>query len=203
MSSERPPAGGDDGGSGSPMSQWRPVAPSGDEPPTALPKAVRYGGLGLLALLLVAAVLVGIALGGGFRAKEADPTSQAPALSLEPPVQVGDFVRGSLGSSEGPAPDHQRIVRADYSDGKNQLVLLLTFPESDVVDFLTAAGIEHPDGGVVTLLDGVSCGVSADTTLPACGKVVENTGILVVSLTDASEEDARARLDAFTDAVTA
>jgi hypothetical protein len=183
--------------------EWRPVAPSGSPPRRPLPPAVKYGGLALLALLLVAAVLIGIALGGGFTSPEPEPTKPpTPALSMEPPVQVGDFVRGSLTNSEGPAPDHQRIVRADYSDGSNKLVLLLTFPETDVADFLTAAGIEHPEGGVVDLLEGVSCGVSADTTRPACGKVVENTGILVVSITDADEEDVRTHLTDFTTALT-
>ena len=43
--------------------EWRPVAPSGGAPRRPLPPAVKYGGLGLLALLLVAAVLIGIALG--------------------------------------------------------------------------------------------------------------------------------------------
>ena len=183
--------------------EWRPVAPSGSPPRRPLPPAVKYGGLALLALLLVAAVLIGIALGGGFTSPEPEPTKPpTPALSMEPPVQVGDFVRGSLTNSEGPAPDHQRIVRADYSDGSNKLVLLLTFPETDVADFLTAAGIEHPEGGVVDLIEGVSCGVSADTTRPACGKVVENTGILVVSLTEADEQDVRTHLTDFTTALT-
>jgi hypothetical protein len=181
--------------------EWRPVAPSGSPPRRPLPPAVKYGGLALLALLLVAAVLIGIALGGGFTPQEPEPT-KPPALSMEPPVQVGDFVRGSLTNSEGPAPDHQRIVRADYSDGTDKLVLLLTFPETDVADFLTAAGIEHPEGGVVDLIEGVSCGVSADTTRPACGKVVENTGILVVSLTEADEQDVRTHLTDFTTALT-
>ena len=38
--------------------EWRPVAPSGGAPRRPLPPAVKYGGLGLLALLLVAAVLL-------------------------------------------------------------------------------------------------------------------------------------------------
>ncbi|MBK7822173.1 MAG: hypothetical protein IPJ61_14215 [Tessaracoccus sp.] len=182
--------------------EWRPVAPEGARK-APLPPAVKYGGLGLLALLIVAAVVIGIALGGGFTPEEPTPTpTPKPALLMDPPVQVGDFVRGELTTSEGPAPANQRIVRADYSDGTNKLVLLLTFPESDVADFLAAAGIEHPEGGVIELLEGVSCGVSADTTLPACGKVVDGTGILIVSLTDAEVGDVRERLNDFTTALT-
>lgn len=202
MNSEQSPTERDqpvDGESLPESREWRPVAPSeGARTKAPLPPAVKYGGLGFLVLLLVAAVLIGIALGGGFTPEEPEPTpTPQPALTMDPPVQVGDFVRGELSTSEGPAPAHQRIVRADYSDGTNKLVLLLTFPESDVADFLAAAGIEHPEGGVVELLEGVSCGVSADTTRPACGKVVDNTGILVVSLTDAEVQDVHTRLNDF------
>jgi hypothetical protein len=197
---ERPTAESESSPAAEEPREWRPVAPSAGATRRPLPPAVKYGGLALLALLLVAAVLIGIALGGGFTPKEPEPTKPpTPALSMEPPVQVGDFVRGDLATSEGPAPAHQRIVRADYSDGTNKLVLLLTFPETDVADFLAAAGVEHPEGGVVELLEGVSCGVSADTSRPACGKVVENTGILVVSLTDAEEQDVHTRLTEFAD----
>lgn len=182
--------------------EWRPVAPGEHRARTPLPPAVKWGGLGILALLLVGAVLAGIAMGGGFAPADSPSPTPTPALAMEPPVQVGDFVRGELTESQGPAPAQQRIVRADYSDGAAKLVLLLTFPEHDVADFLLAAGIERPEAGEVVGLDGVACGVSADTTRPACGKVVDNTGLLVVSLTDTGEAEVRELLSEFETSLT-
>lgn len=163
---------------------WTPVAHHGDHRPP-LPHAVKFGGLALLAVLLVLAVVAGIGLGGGFSPKTPEASaSPTPAFSMELPIQVGDFVRGDASASQGPAPENQEIVRADYSDGVNRVVVLLTFPERDIEQFLTDAGVDTSELQGEGAGDGIHCGRSEDTGRQACALVEDSTGLLVLSLTD-------------------
>lgn len=180
--------------------QWTAV--SREEPARPpLPASVKFGGLALLAVLLVAAVLGGIALGGGFRGSASSSPTPTPAFSMELPVQVGDFVRGDATASQGPAPQNQDIVRADYSDGTNRVVVLLTFPEPDVISFLKDAGIDTSQlTGQQTAGDGIHCGTSVDTGQEACALVDDSTGLLVLSLTE-NDEDVHSLVSQFHEAL--
>lgn len=217
MTTQPPPrADGDRGGEQPPdqaSAEWKPVdasAPAPHHPP--LPRAVKIGGLAGLGVLLVAAILLGVALGGGFGDPEHTPSASAsPALNMELPVQVGDYVRGDITTSQGPAPDNKRIARADYSDGEHSVVVLLTFPETDLPDFLSAAGVEtdqasqsaspSPSASVVLPPD-VLCGPSLDTGKQACGRIVDNTGLLVATVTEQDEQAVEKLLEEFQQAVT-
>lgn len=160
--------------------QWKEV--SAAHPP--LPRRVLYSGLGALVVLIILAIVAGIGLGGGFSGQKTG-SSEQPAFSMELPVQVGNFVRGTVTSSRGPAPADQRLERADYSDGTARIVVLLAFPQPDLSSFLKDAGIETTAIDDEPLrIDDIRCGTSIDTGRDACALVDGTTGLLVQSLTD-------------------
>ena len=185
-----------------PDQQWTAV--SREEPARPpLPSFVKFGGLALLAVMVIAAVLIGVALGGGFTPATPSPSaSPTPAYPLELPVQVGDLVRGDVTESQGPAPENQQIVRADYSDGTSRVVVLVTFPERTITQFLEDAGVAMNDtSGQVLVSDGIYCGTSADTGLEACGIVQDSTGLLVLPTTE-THQSAEDLVAAFDEALT-
>lgn len=198
---------------------WRAVESAvGPQPP--LPPAVKWGGLGLLALVIVGAILIGIGLGGGFgQGEPSATTSPTPELAMDPPIQVGEYVRGRL-SSTGPTASNgsNRQVGADYSDGTAGIFFLMVWPQSDLRQFMTDAGIDlaaapttpspasSPATGSPAATensgDEVVCGVSQDTDGVACGKLVRGTGVMVAALDAQAEEEIRTLLDEFEQAVT-
>ncbi len=164
----------------------------------SIPWGLVYGPV-IVVILLIVGAFVGAALGRSAAVPEAVTSSPSPtpAFALEPPVQVGDLVRGEVTESSGPAPENQRIVRADYSDGANRLIFVMTWPEDDASAYVADAGVES----VVQAGDGVLCGTSVDTSLPACGRVVDGTGLLLLAVTEQATADVAELLDEYTEAV--
>lgn len=177
---------------------WTPVDAAPPEPPQRRQWWVAAAGPALLVLLLVLGGLVGGALGRSAVPKDPSPGPE-PSFAVDPPVQVGDMVRGEVTESSGPAPENQRIVRADYSDGVNKVIFVMTWPEDDVDSYLADAGIE----GASAIGAGTLCGTSVDTSLPACGRIAQQTGLLLLAVTEHATSDVATLLGEFEAAVTA
>lgn len=199
-----------------PPDDWRAVDSAASPPRPPLPPAVKWGGLGLLGLLIVGAILAGIGLGGGFGGGNPSATpSPTPELVMEPPIQVGEYVRGRLSTADPSASQAStRQTGADYSDGTVGIFFLMVWPQDDLATFMTDAGIElttasttpspssSPEPSIDVEPGNVVCGVSQDTDLVACGKLVRGTGVMVAALGGQAEEEIRTLLDEFEQAVT-
>lgn len=196
------------------VSDWRPAGDSA-APHPPLPRHIKWGGLGLLAALVAAAVLVGVALGGGFGSKP--EATASPELSMDPPVQVGEYVRGRTSSANPEAsPSAGRQVSAEYSDGSASLVFLMVWPLEDLSKFMDDAGVQvgaepsgspSPSASVEPSASGfqdpsIVCGISADTNGVACAKLVHGTGVMVAGLSGQQAEEVAYLLDEFEQAVT-
>lgn len=176
---------------------WTAVSDDTTQPPA--PWWHRLLGPAIAAALVVAGGLIGAGLGGATGSSQSPTHAPSPTLTMDPPVQVGDLVRGDVTASDGPAPENQRIVRADYSDGVNKVIFVMTWPQEDAATYVADAGVEGASavGGGGTL-----CGLSVDTSLPACGRVTEETGLLLLAVTEHATEDLAALLTEFETAVT-
>ncbi|MBB1483052.1 hypothetical protein H5392_04145 [Tessaracoccus sp. MC1865] len=161
-------------------------------------KPALAGGVGVL---LLAGGLVGGSLADRPEQAPSPSASPSPAFPLDTPLMVDDLVRGESSESTGPGPANQRIVQADYTDGENTVVFILSWPEPDVAEFVANAGIEidaqtpSPTGG------SRYCGVSEDTGESACGEVIDEVGVLLVSVTEQSETAVAETLDRFKEAI--
>lgn len=179
-----------------PSDEWKAVAPSqeagGAVPP--MPGWVKPALVGGVLALALGAGLVGGYLGSPDGALSPSPSvSPSPPWPMEPPVVVGDYVRGQVSNgNETPGP---QVAQADYTDGEHTVVLVMTWPEADVADFLTHAGIVD----TVETAAGSDryCGVSEDTGEAGCGEVVDEAGLLLVSVSEQSPEAVSELLDRF------
>lgn len=191
-----------DGGGSDPTESWTAVSPAepsvGSTPPTPRwLKPALAAGVGVL-------LLAGGLIGGNLGARNGDegpatPETSSPAFTLDTPLVVGDLVRGQVSESTGPSPASQRIVQADYTDGENTVVFILSWPEPDVAQFVENAGI-----GTATQTEprsGRYCGTSEDTGESACGEVIDDVGVLLVSVTEQSETAVAEALDRFKEAI--
>ena len=164
---------------------WKPVDPTPTATPP-MPTWVKVAGLGAIALLVAAAILIGILLGRGARPTETpspSPTpTPSPSVNFEPPIQVGTFVASEATESQGPAPENQRIARANYFDGTDRVILAMTWPVGDLGRYLADAGVEGISEQAGT--PGVQCGTSVDTNRAACGLMSGDTALLLLSVTD-------------------
>jgi len=195
-----------DAPSGEPAdSDWRPVASPHVEDKPPLPQAVKYGGLAALAVLIVGAVLVGIGLGGGFLGSPSAGQSATPPFTMEPPIQLGSYVRGTLKPSED-----GHLTSADYSDGTASIVVVLQWPQTDLDSFMGDAGFETPKpvtstSPLATPVDDLLCGLSdeySDEETVGCATIESDTGLMVVGLSNQDEEEIRGLLDQFEQSVT-
>lgn len=168
-----------------PSEGWKKVSPQpaeGAGPP--MPGWVKPALAAGVAVLMLGGGLIGAELGdpGPRPGPSIEPTpTPTPAFALEPPVVVDDLVRGQVNESTGPAPANQQIVQADYTDGEHTVVLVLTWPEPNVADFLTNVAIEAAQE--TSLGSGIYCGFSEDTGESACAHVIDEVGILLASVT--------------------
>lgn len=181
----------------SPAGGWRAV-PSDEAvgATPAMPEWVKPALAGGIAVLLLVAGLIGAGLGTP-SAPEPTPVPSAsptPALVMEPPLIVDDFVRGQS-NNNGSDTIGQQVVQADYSDGEHSLVFVMTWPVTDLSSFLTDAGVTDP---TETAPDsGQYCGTFEDTGQAACGEMVEDVGLILVSFSDQSELLVSTTLDRF------
>ncbi|HSO69923.1 MAG TPA: hypothetical protein VLQ67_09815 [Arachnia sp.] len=175
---------------------WTAVSDDTTQPPA--PWFGRLLGPAIAAALVVAGGLIGAGLGGATGSSESPTPAPSPKLTMDPPVQVGDLVRGDVTESGGPAPENQRIVRADYSDGVNKVIFVMTWPEEDAATYVADAGVED----AAEVGGGTLCGLSVDTSLPACGRVTEETGLLLLAVTEHATQDLAVLLTEFQTAVT-
>ncbi|HRA04622.1 MAG TPA: hypothetical protein PK963_04500 [Arachnia sp.] len=176
---------------------WTAV-PAGEadaQPPA--PAWSRFLGPAVAAALVISGGLIGAGLGGLGGESEPEP-EPSPTLSMDPPVQVGEFVRGEVTESTGPAPENQRIVRADYSDGADKLIFVMTWPEEDLSAYVTDAGVQSANEAE----PGTLCGTSIDTTFTACGRIKEETALLLLAVTEQTEPAVLHLLGEFDAAVT-
>ncbi|HHT11701.1 MAG TPA: hypothetical protein GX013_00825 [Propionibacterium sp.] len=185
------------GGQPTPTDDWKAVSPAqppeGSTPP--MPPWVKpVLALTVAALMLLAGV-IGARLGTP-DPPEPTPTpspTPSPAFPMEPPVMVDRYVRGQ--SNNGDETSDLRIAQADYTDGEDTVVFVMTWPETDVTTFLTNAGIST--ASETARESGRYCGLSEDTGEVACGEVVHEVGLLLVSVTDQSRATISATLDRF------
>ena len=175
---------------------WTPVPADQADAAQSAPRWSRLIGPAVAAALVVTGGLIGAGL-GGLSGREPEP-EPSPTLSMDPPVQVGDFVRGEVTESTGPAPQNQRIVRADYSDGADKVIFVMTWPEDELTAYVADAGVE----GTSEVQPGTLCGTSIDTSFWACGRIKDETGLLLLAVTDQEEPAIRALLREFDAAVT-
>lgn len=153
-------------------------SPPAEQPPP-LPLAVKIIGLLAGAGLIALAAWIGITLGEG-------PEPEEPLWPLFAPSQVGDYIAGAVTESPVPTDEERSILRASYADGQNRVALLMSRPETDLTAYLANAGVEDtiPSGQNEEDL----CGTSVDTGLMVCGRIVDETGILMVGLTEQDED---------------
>lgn len=185
---------------------WTAVDEPSEPTPPPMPTWAKAAGIALLAAIVILAGVLGASLGRSGPAPTLEPSpspssspSPTPAFRLEAPVQVGEFVAGEVNETRGPAPLNQRIIRADYSDGTDRLLLAITWPEEDVDDFVAGAGIE----GAEELTAGTMCGTSLDTGFPACARLSGgDTGLLLLGVTEISPTVVAALLTEFERALT-
>ena len=158
-----------------------------------MPVAVKVGGLVLVALLLLLAAWLGLTLGGSAQpAPSPTPTIEVKPWELDPPVTMGKLVQGGRTDTPAGTNGDRDIVRTDYSDGTDKVVLLLSRPETDLARYLGDAGVEKSKP-----VEGASCGVSVDNNVPVCARVVDDTAITVAGLTDQNFTELASLVDSF------
>ena len=158
--------------------------------PPRMPAVVKFGGLALVALLLLMAGWLGLTLGGsgGGGAVSPTPSIDESAWPLEPPVTLGNLVQGATATETA----DRHIVSADYSDGSTKVVLQLSRPEDDLARYLQDAGVEN-----TTATEDTTCGISVDNGVPVCARVVDGTAIAVAGLTEQSFTTLTSLVDSF------
>lgn len=142
-----------------------------------LPRSVILVGVLVTVLLVVVAGWIGSSLAGPGTKDTVSPTNGS--WPLDPPKLVGELVRGEVTETSDPANANHTIVRTDYTDGTTKVVLILSRPEADLGAFLTDAGV--PDSSDV---GSTKCGTSTDTNSPVCAMVTDDTGLMLVGLTE-------------------
>ncbi len=167
--------------------------------PPAIPRGVKVIGVVIVVVLLVLSVWLGLSLGrSGPPAPPPSPTVEEPLWELEPPTTVGDFVRGDVTSTPQGNTSDRDIVRADYTDGTDSLILLLSRPEDDFATYFEGAGVSEVEP--VEDADNTRCGISTistDSDIPFCARIVDETAIAVAGLSEQSPAELTSLVDSF------
>lgn len=148
----------------------------------SIPLLVKIVGILLVIVLLGLSVWLGLSLGTSGESDPAPTPSVDESLwEMEAPTQLGSLVRGEVTSRTQGDRD---LETATYSDGTDKVVLSLSRPESDLTSYLKGANVSKAEP--VEGTKGISCGVSKDTDFRFCARIVDDTGIGVLGV---SEQD--------------
>ncbi|MEO7588881.1 MAG: hypothetical protein ABIS84_12735 [Arachnia sp.] len=171
-----------------------PTVPGTADAPR-MPLAVKVIGLALVAVLLLLAAWLGLTLGGsGKTAPTPTPTVSIDSglWVLDPPTTLGNLVQGETTTTPLGTNSDRDIVRSDYSDGTNKVVLLLSRPEDDITRYLDDAKIKDAEP-----IGDSMCGTSQDNNVPVCARVVDDTAVTVAGLTNQDFADLAKLVDSF------
>ena len=144
--------------------------------------------------LLVSALLMALAAGGGYMASRMRPVetqtqtqvATKPPFKLELPLTVGEYSRDANdGNTSTTAPDGKKTLSATYSKGgQPAFVLLVARPYKAGKVFMRDLNMN-----VVSPVEEGLCGISGDNNNDGCSLIRSNTGILVLSTVDMSRAD--------------
>lgn len=160
-----------------------------------IPGWFKAAGLGALAVVLVAAGWIGVGLGRGSVEPTPTPTTQEASVVPEAPRLVGDMVRGEVTTS---SPTGREVVSANYSDGTNRVLLIISNPHDDLMVYLEESGVSDP----AQVSQETMCGLSVDSDGNVCAQLRGETGLMLVGLTDQSTGELGTLLDRFHAAMT-
>ena len=161
----------------------------------SIPRAVKIIGIIIILVLLLLSVWLGLSLGkSASNTPEPTPTVEEPLWELEPPIQVGQLVRGDVKTTPKASEGDRDIVTTPYTDGVDKVILLLSRPEEDLGGYLEDAGV--PISEPVEDSDGVKCGYSEDN-IPVCARVVDDTAVGVAGLTEQDFDTLTSLVDSF------
>ncbi len=161
-----------------------------------MPLVVKIIGIALVVALLGLSAWLGLALGSSGKATPSPtPSIDSSLWVMESPTTLGNYVRGDVTSTPaGPKADRD-IVTAQYADGNDKIVLLLSRPEDDLATYLEELTVEPVETD--ESFGEASCGVSVVTELPFCVRVVDDTAIAVGGLNDQGFEQLAPLVDKF------
>ena len=158
-----------------------------------MPLVVKVVGIALVVLLLVLAAWLGLSLGGsGEPAASPTPSIDETLWVMESPTTLGNYVRGDVTSTPAGTQGDRDIVRANYADGTNSIVLLLSRPEDDLATYLENAGVDTTEP-----VGDATCGISVDNDVQVCARIVDDTAIAVAGLNDQDFEQLAELIDQF------
>lgn len=167
----------------------------------ALPRAARIGvALTFTALLILAAALLGTWLASPGPDPSAPVASRGP-WAMAAPASVGDYRLDQASAVPTPSTlqdESKALLTATYSAGDKGVVLLLTRPETDPNQLMRDAAMQN-----TTVVNDAYCGTSTDTGRPACARIVDETGVLLVGPTGMPNDQLVAVLDQFVEALRA
>jgi hypothetical protein len=151
----------------------------------------------ILAVLVAVALIAGAFLLGRQLGTPPPPAPSESATALDLPGQLGGFQLAATEAPTLPPVVGKELVRANYTDGTDRVLLAFSRPETDVEEFLGNAGITNltqqaeGSGDVSATM----CGTSSDTGFPACGRIVDGTGRLLVGVTEVAAQELAGLLD--------
>lgn len=157
-----------------------------------MPMVVKVVGIALVVVLLVLAAWLGLSLGGASDpAPSPTPSIDETLWPMESPNTLGRYVRGEVTSTPMGTKSDRDIVTANYADGNDRIVLLLSRPEDDLATYLENIGVEESEQ-----VGEATCGVTVDN-VRLCARVVDETAIAVGGLDEQDFEQLAGLVDTF------